>query len=105
MSSVELDLDVDLDGNALEGRITLTEEISIPDLFVDGELRLWEDDRGWQGYALEDGAFYSVDTRCEEHDWTRKIRVGERAVRLAIEEHLRDPAAGGPGRFVRGART
>lgn len=102
--SVDVELDVDLDDNALEVRVTRTEEISIPDLFIDGELRLWEDESGWSGYLLEDGEFYAVNTRRDREDWTRKMRVGERAVRLAVEQHIEDPAAGGPGRFVRGCQ-
>lgn len=102
--SVDVELDVDLENNALEATVTLTEEISIQDLFVDGELRLWEDEAGWDGYLLEDGAYYAVNTRHDSDDWTSKMRVGERAVRLAIQQHIEDPDAGGPGRFVRGCQ-
>ena len=43
----ELDVDVDLEENVATA--TVTEEIAIEDLFVDGKLRLWADDGGWSG--------------------------------------------------------
>lgn len=95
------ELDIDLESN----RATASLSLDVDELFDEnGELRLWDDGQDWSGYVHEDGSYYAVDTRRDEDDWTRRVRVGQRAVRLAVEEHLKDPAAGGPGRFVRGAR-
>jgi hypothetical protein len=94
----ELDVDVDLEKNVA----TVTEEISIEDLFVDGELRLWEDEDGWSGFLVEDESYYHVNTFHDADDWISKLRVGEQAVQNAVEEHIEDPQAGGAGRFVRG---
>ena len=55
----ELDVDVDLEENVATA--TVTEEISIEDLFVDDTLVLWEDGAGWSGFLLEDGAYYFVN--------------------------------------------
>jgi hypothetical protein len=96
----ELDVDVDLEENVATA--TVTEEISIGDLFVDGQLRLWEDGAGWSGFLLEDGTYYFVNTRHDEERWIDRMRVGEQAVRDAIEEHIEDPKAGSAGEFVRG---
>jgi hypothetical protein len=96
----ELDVDVDLEENVATA--TVTEEISIEDLFVDDELRLWEDDEGWSGYLIEDGQYYHVNTHYDEDDWISKMVVGETAVRDAIQERIEDPEIGGAGRFVRG---
>ncbi len=63
---------------------------------------LWETDDGWEGYRMEDGAYYYVNTTRDEADWLLKIRVGPQAVRDAIEGHIQDPDAGGIGRFERG---
>lgn len=93
------DVDVDLEDNGVHASLSL----DVEELFDEhGELRLWQDEAGWFGYVLEDDAYYAVDTRRDESDWTRKMRVGERAVQLAVERHLRDPAAGGFGTFARG---
>lgn len=95
------ELDVDLEGNTATASLTL----DVGELFDEnGELRLWEDDDWWSGFALDDGVYYAVDISRPDGDWLRKIRVGERAVRLAVQEHIEDPDAGGAGQFVRGAR-
>jgi PAB1-binding protein PBP1 len=82
------------------------ENPEVDDLFTDtGELRLWEDPVGWNGYVREVGhgepRYYSVNTRFDEDEWISKIRCGERAVRDAVEKHIEDPKAGRAGRFVR----
>lgn len=44
--------------------VTTTEHIEIPEPFKeDAEQRLWEDDAGWNGFFIEDGAYYEVNTR------------------------------------------
>jgi hypothetical protein len=100
-----LDLEVDLDENRVDATIVERRELTVDGLFRDGELRLWEDERGWSGYLREetdDGvAYFHVNTSHREDSWTDVIRVGERAVRVAIEEHIWDPDAGSPGSFER----
>jgi hypothetical protein len=95
------DVDVDLKGNSATASIT----VNIDELFDEnGELRLWEADDGWSGFVLEDGAYFALKTWLDESDPFRKIRVGQRSVRLAVREHIEDPDAGGVGNFARGAR-
>jgi hypothetical protein len=98
------EVDVDLEDNT--AAVTVTIEKEIADLFDDnGELRLWEDSSGWNGYIreeTEDGpVYYHVNTRHDEDDWIRRIRVGEQAVRDAVASHIEDPRAGGRGDFAR----
>jgi hypothetical protein len=102
--SAERDVEVhaDLDDNAA----TVTETREVSELFNDdGELRLWEDNAGWNGYIREQSdeetAYYVVNTRHDEDCWIRKVRVGQQAVIDAVENHISDPKAGGRGRFVR----
>lgn len=95
-------VDVDLDENAA----TVTVEVEVPTLFDDNdELRLWEDSAGWSGYVREetdDGPeYYHVNTRHDEDDWIRKLRVGEQAVTDAVRKHISDEKAGGAGTFQR----
>ena len=87
-----LDVSVDLDANRAEGTVSF----AIDSLFVDGELRLWETPDGWEGYVLEDDDYFYVNTV-----QGRQLRVGEQAVRDAIEAHIENPDAGGVGRFER----
>jgi hypothetical protein len=96
----EFDVDVDLEENVATA--TVTEEIAIEDLFVDGQLRLWADDDGWSGFLVEDGAYYHVNTRHGQDDWIARLRVGEQAVQDGVKKHIEDPKAGEAGRFVRG---
>jgi hypothetical protein len=101
----EVEARVDLDENAA----TVTRRREIGELFDDnGELRLWVNDDGWQGYRREektDGVvYYFVDTARQLDDWTREVRVGEDAVRAAVVAHIADRDAGGVGRFERGCR-
>lgn len=102
MSAAELaldELDVDIEGNSA----TLTLTIDVELLFDEnGELRLWEDDDGWSGYVLEAGHIYHVNTWRDEDDPYRWVRVGERAVRMAIEDHVSDQSAGGVALFATG---
>jgi len=82
------------------------DEIQVDDLFVDGELRLWEDDAGWSGYVREEigdaVVYHRVNTRFDEDRWIDRVVVGEQAVREAVRQHIRDPLAGGAGTFRRG---
>lgn len=109
MSVEEIETDLDVDGNAATVTITQRRELKIDDLFDEnGELRLWEDTGGWNGYLREetsdgDTALYHVNTVHDENDWLRKVRVGQQAVRDAVIKHIEDPHAGESGRFVRGA--
>ena len=70
MSGVrEVRFEADLDENTATATIRTIVEIS--ELFNDdGELRLWQDDAGWNGYLREqhdDGRrFYHVNTRPDE---------------------------------------
>jgi hypothetical protein len=100
----EVIVEADFDDNTAIATITATVEIS--ELFNDaGELRLWQDDAGWNGYLRDqdddEPRFYHVNTRHDEEHWIRKVRVGEDAVRNAVIEHIKDPEAGGRGNFVR----
>ena len=103
-----LDVRVDLDDDG-SARAVVTErrELEIDDLFVDGELRLWEDEDGWSGYTrevIDDDVvvFHRVNTRFDEDRWIDHVVVGEEAVREAVRQHIRDPLAGEAGRFRRG---
>ncbi|RAW44051.1 hypothetical protein DQW50_16485 [Halorubrum sp. 48-1-W] len=103
----QTDLEVDLEDNRAVATVVERRTIEIDDLFDDaGELRLWEDDAGWNGYVRElvddEARYYAVNTRFDEDEWISKIRCGERAVREAVREHIEDPNAGSAGRFVRG---
>jgi hypothetical protein len=102
-ADAEVEAWVDLDENAA----TITRRREIGELFdANGELRLWADSDGWQGYRREqesDGVvYYFVDTARMQEDWTREVRVGEDAVRAAVVAHIADRDAGGVGRFGRG---
>lgn len=104
-ADAEVEARVDLDENAA----TVTRRREVGELFDEnGELRLWADDEGWQGYRREergdDVAYYFVDTARTPDDWTREVRVGEGAVRAAVVAHIANPDAGGVGRFERGCR-
>lgn len=91
-------LELDLEGNTTTASLTL----DVEELFDErGELRLWEDEEAWSGFVEEDGTYYHVDSWRDEDDKFRKIIVGERAIRLAVREHLEDEDAGGVGEFVR----
>lgn len=93
---------VDIDPQSNSARI----EIEIENLFdQNGELKLWESDEGWTGFAIEDGDYYAVDTRRPIDDWTREFRCSERAIRLSIKRHIENPDAGGSGVFERGVRA
>lgn len=109
MSAEEIETVLDVEGNGATVTITQRRELKIDDLFDDNdELRLWEDTAGWSGYLREetedgDTAFYHINTVHDEDDWLRKVRVGQQAVHNAVIQHIEDPHAGEPGRFVRGA--
>ncbi|OYR60434.1 hypothetical protein [Halorubrum ezzemoulense] len=108
MSSVERQIDVDLDAdeNAAQAVFEERRELKISELFnANGELRLWQDSAGWSGYVREEvedeTAYFSVNTRFDEDEWISKIRCGEQAVRDAIRSHIEDRHAGGVGNFVK----
>ena len=106
--SVERDVDVflDDDGNAAVATVVERREFRLDELFEGGELRLWEDESGWNGFLREEGGdntvYYSVNCSPEFEDkWVRKVRVGEQAVRGGIKQHIADPDAGEAGEFRR----
>lgn len=106
MSSVERQIDVDADENAARAVVEERRELEIAELFnANGELRLWQDDAGWNGYVREDAdgetAYFAVNTRFDEDEWISKIRCGERAVHDAIRSHIKDRHAGRGGNFVK----
>jgi len=68
-----------------------------------GELRLWADSAGWNGYRLTDGDLYEVNVRHDAEEPLTKRQVDAEYVEEAIAEHIRDPHAGEAGEFVRGA--
>lgn len=102
---IDVHVDLDDDGSA-RAVVTERRELEIDDLFVDGELRLWEDGDGWTGYTREviDGAvvYYRVCTRFDDERWMDHAIVGKQAVREAVRQHIRDPLAGEAGTFRRG---
>ena len=100
--SAERALDVDLEAN----RAAVTVTVEVTEVFDEnGELRLWEDSSGWNGYVREetnDGPiYYRVNTRHQDDCWLSKVRVGEQAVADAVRRHIRDREAGAAGKFVR----
>ena len=108
MSSVERQIDVDLDAdeNAAQAVFEERRELKISELFnSNGELRLWQDGHGWEGYIREvvDGEprYYAVNSHFNEDEWISKIRCGERAVHDAIRLHIENRHAGGVGNFVK----
>ena len=102
---LSVDVDLDSDENRLRAVVVERRELEVDDLFQDGELRLWEDTEGWNGYLREetdDGvAYFRVNTRHDSDSWIDHMRVGEQAVRDAVRSHIRDPLAGEPGVFRR----
>lgn len=103
--SVDHDVNVAVDPGENAAEITFVEvhEHPVRDLFQNGELRLWEDDAGWNGYLLEDGTIYEVNTRHDTDDYLRKEPVEIETVAEAIAQHVRDPEAGDAFEFKRGA--
>ena len=107
--SVERDVDVHLDPdeNAAVATVVERRELELDELFQDGELRLHEDDSGWDDFPREergdDVVYYSVNQLEDdpEPEWLRKTRCGGDAVRDGIRAHIADPEAGGAGNFVR----
>lgn len=102
MSASRLALD-ELEVDVEENRASLSLTLDVELLFDEnGELRLWEDEDGWSGYVLAAGEIYHVNTWRDEDDPYRWVRVGKRAVELAIEDHVSEQSAGGVGLFVAG---
>lgn len=64
--------------------------VRVDELFdAEGELRLSEDEEGWDGYERRDGQYYWVNTRLGADDWVRRVPVTDRAVRNAVERHFK----------------
>ena len=103
--SVDIDVDVEIERNVASAIVTKRQLVEIDELFTDGELRLWQDRAGWNGYVREVTAdevrFYEVNTRFDDDSWISKVRCGEQAVHDAIQNHIEDRHAGGAGNFVR----
>jgi hypothetical protein len=103
---IDVQVDLDEDGSC-RAVVTERRELEIDDLFDgNGELRLWEDGAGWNGYVreeIEDDVviYHHVNTRFDADRWIDRV-VGEQAVREAVRKHIRDPLAGGAGTFRRG---
>lgn len=98
------DVEVDPDENAADIVVVKLREAPVRDLFDGrGELRLWEDAEGWSGYQLDDGGIYEVNTLHDADEPLTERQVDAEYVEQSIAEHIRDPAAGEAGKFVRGA--
>lgn len=68
--------------------LSVSEDIDVLELFDENdELHLYEADEGWAGFVLEDDAFFWYD-EFTESPFLRRMRVGERAVRLAVQEYV-----------------
>ena len=108
MSSIErqIDVDLDADGNILNAVVEERRELEVGKLFNEhGELRLWQDHTGWNGFICRvtdnETQFFAVNTRFDEDEWISKVRCGKKAVHNAIRNHIEDRHAGGAGNFVR----
>jgi len=103
--SVDIEVDVELERNVASAIVTKRQLVEIDDLFTDGELRLWQDRAGWNGYVREviddEVRFYEVNTRFDDDSWISKVQCEEQAVHDAIQNHIEDRHAGGAGNFVR----
>lgn len=94
-------VDIDLDEEEIAVEVVETERRRFTDLYNDGEIRLWEDKVGWNGYILEDGQHYRVNTRHDSDEYETKVAVDPADVVESIRDHVKDPVAGDAGRFVR----
>lgn len=106
--SADREVSVEVDPDANRADVVVTQRLEIGELFDEnGELRLWEDSTGWDGYLREKAdafggpVYFRVNTRHCDDCWLSKVRVGEQAVRDAVRRHIRDRHAGGAGTFVR----
>ena len=103
--SVDIDVDVEIERNVASAIVTKRQLVEIDELFTDGELRLWQDRAGWNGYVREviddEVRFYEVNTRFDDDSWISKVQCEEQAVHDAIQNHIEDRHAGGAGNFVR----
>ena len=103
--SVDIDVDVEIERNVASAIVTKRQLVEIDELFTDGELRLWQDRAGWNGYVREvidnEVRFYEVNTRFDDDSWISKVQCEEQAVHDAIQNHIEDQHAGGAGNFVR----
>ena len=99
----QTDLEIDLEDNRAVATVIEKRTLEIDDLFNDdGELRLWQDTAGWNGYIREtvdsESRYYSVNTRFDEDEWISKVRCGEKS-RRAIERRKQEGYDHGRPRF------
>ncbi|WP_231184738.1 hypothetical protein [Haladaptatus sp. DYF46] len=93
-------VDVDLDEN--EATVEVVKRRQVTDLFDEnGELRLWQDAAGWSGYLVEDGDFFEVNWHRQSEGWIKFDVVDAETVVESVRDHIKDPAAGEAGVFVR----
>jgi len=96
------EVDVDLEADEME--VVVTETITFSDFFDDeGELRLWQDSAGWSGFRREDGDYYRVNVS-DDGEVYAKDEVSKADVVESIRDHVEDPSAGSAGSFVAPAR-
>ncbi len=122
-SSIDRSVDCEIHPEDNEATVTVSREISVEDLFNDdGELRLWEDYAGWNGYFRDDDGLWEVNCQSENDEFLterddlgpRKVRPSDdddrflkkepadaEAVAEAVADHVDDPEAGGVGVFAR----
>lgn len=94
---------VDADENSATVSVTVEHELEIDGLFDQrGRLRLWEDASGWSGLLREVDGFYRVNYSAQRGEFIEKKPLSLDEVRVALARHVRDPEAGGVGRFERG---
>lgn len=97
------EVDVDLEAGEME--VNVTETITFSDFFDDeGELRLWKDSGGWSGIRREDGDYYHVNVK-DDGEVIDKDPMSEADVVESIRDHVEDPGAGSAGSFVAPARV
>jgi len=82
--------------------VQIVEEFNYSGIFNDdGELRLWQDNAGWSGYEVDDdGQVYRVNFNRLEDGYAEHVEVTVDDLRESIEDHVKDPVAGGAGRFA-----
>ncbi len=86
VSSSSVDVDVDLKENV--ATTTIHDE-----LFEDGTLELADYHDGWEGFERVETSegeiqYFYVNTRSPREAWIKRVRVGERAVRMALVDRL-----------------
>jgi hypothetical protein len=53
-SSIDRSVDCEVHPQDNEAVVTVSNEIEVDELFIDGQLRLWEDHVGWSGFLRDD---------------------------------------------------